>query len=88
MIDEILIWIFFDIFMYVFYVLSKYIISNNIEFVIDLFNIKSLDMVKVVKKFREFRERERERKMIKMYCVVNVIKLLYKVICLLVIEIF
>lgn len=61
MIDEILIWIFFDIFMYVLYVLSKYIISNNIEFVIDLFNIKSLDMVKVVKKFREFRERERER---------------------------
>lgn len=71
--------------MYVLYVLSKYIISNNIEFVIDLFNIKSLDMVKVVKKFRE---RERKRKMIKMYCVVNVIKLLYKVICLLVIEIF
>lgn len=70
--------------MYVLYVLSKYIISNNIEFVIDLLNIKSLDMVKVVKKFREFRE----RKMIKMYCVVNVIKLLYKVICLLVIEIF
>lgn len=61
MIDEILIWIFFDIFMYVLYVLSKYIISNNIEFVIDLFNIKSLDMVKVVKKFREFREREREK---------------------------
>lgn len=58
MIDEILIWIFFDIFMYVLYVLIKYIISNNIEFVIDLFNIKSLDMVKVVKKFRE-RERER-----------------------------
>lgn len=72
--------------MYVLYVLSKYIISNNIEFVIDLFNIKSLDMVKVVKKFREFRERD--RKMIKMYCVVNVIKLLYKVICLLVIDIF
>lgn len=61
MIDEILIWILLDTFMYALYVLSKYIISNNIEFAIDLLNIKSSDMVKAVKKFREFREREREK---------------------------
>lgn len=61
MIDEILIWILLDTFMYALYVLIKYIISNNIEFAIDLLNIKSSDMVKAVKKFREFREREREK---------------------------
>lgn len=59
MIDEILIWILLDTFMYALYVLSKYIISNNIEFAIDLLNIKSSDMVKAVKKFRE-REREKD----------------------------
>lgn len=48
--------------MYALYVLIKYIISINIEFAIDLLNIKSSDMVKAVKKFREFREREREFK--------------------------
>lgn len=64
--------------MYALYVLSKYIISNNIEFAIDLLNIKSSDMVKAVKKFREFRERD--RKMIKMHCVVNATKSSYKAI--------
>lgn len=74
--------------MYALYVLSKYIISNNIEFAIDLLNIKSSDMVKAVKKFREFRERERERKMIKMHCVVNATKSSYNAIRLPVTEIF
>lgn len=71
--------------MYALYVLSKYIISNNIEFAIDLLNIKSSDMVKAVKKFRE---RERKRKMIKMHCVVNATKSSYKAIRLPVTEIF
>lgn len=70
--------------MYALYVLSKYIISNNIEFAIDLLNIKSSDMVKAVKKFREFRE----RKMIKMHCVVNATKSSYKAIRLPVTDIF
>lgn len=72
--------------MYALYVLSKYIISNNIEFAIDLLNIKSSDMVKAVKKFREFRERD--RKTIKMHCVVNATKSSYKAIRLPVTDIF
>lgn len=69
--------------MYALYVLIKYIISNNIEFAIDLLNIKSSDMVKAVKKFRE-----RDRKMIKMHCVVNATKSSYKAISLPVTKIF
>lgn len=69
--------------MYALYVLSKYIISNNIEFAIDLLNIKSSDMVKAGKKFRE-----RDRKMIKMHCVVNATKSSYKAIRLPVTDIF
>lgn len=68
--------------MYALYVLSKYIISNNIEFAIDLLNIKSSD------RSSESSERERERKMIKMHFVVNATKSSYNAIRLPVTEIF